>query len=169
MDQSSFQAHLDALEDVNAHVKFIPKHAMNVYTEEYQPGDFMLHMAGKLYEATEAGAVAIMRQFDTLSLADDVVDVAAFFDTPYLLNRFSGTCPEKTDPCPPEDPSRLKLPEALGKFSKPNRYRHVGERYHWLKHWRDIYDIPDWNKGRVSPKPVTIPHTTKTESTHEEL
>mmetsp|Transcript_151 Transcript_151/g.457 ORF Transcript_151/g.457 Transcript_151/m.457 type:complete len:403 (-) Transcript_151:27-1235(-) len=158
LDQSSFQDHMDKMgADVKKHVKFVPKWAMNVYTEEYRPGDFLLHMAGKLHEATPAGAVALIRQFDTLSLAEDIRDVEAFFDTPYMLNMYSGTCAvgEGGQDCPPEDKRRVKLPEPLGAMSSPDRYRHVRERYYWLKDWKDEYDVPDWNSGRVSPLPLT--------------
>lgn len=132
---------------------------MNVYTEEYRPGDFLLHMAGKLYEASTPGAIALIRQFDTLSLADDVKDIEAFFATPYVLNAFSGTCVLGDGPgeCLPEDRRRLKLPEPMAAMSFPNRYRHVGERYYWLTNWTDVYDVPGWNDGRVAPTNVIDP------------
>lgn len=164
LDQSSIQEHIDNLTDAerNDHVKVIPKYAMNVYTEEYRPGDFLLHFAGKLYEATEPGLVAIAQQFDVLSMADDIEDVAAFFRGTRLLNYYSGTC--KVDPgekqahCKPEDSRRVLLNESLGSMSTPNRYRHVGLRYYWLGDWKDKYDVPGWNDKRKSlPMPITPP------------
>ena len=161
LDQSSIQSHVDALseEEFAAHIKVVPKYAMNVYLEEYRPGDFLLHMAGKLYEATEDGLWAIANQFDILSTAEDIDDVRAFFEHRHLLNYYSGTCPVppgvRQSECKPTDPRRITLNESLGAMSSPNRYRHVGLRYYWLGHWTDKYDVPGWNEKRKSlPLPV---------------
>lgn len=161
LDQSSLQDHLDNLpaRERDAHVKVVPKYAMNVYTEEYRPGDFLLHMAGKLYESTEPGLVAIANQFDVLSMVDDVEDIKAFFRSTRLLNYYSGTCAvkagERQHACKPDDPRRILLNESLGSMSYPNRYRHVGLRYYWLGDWKDKYDVPGWDiKRRALPIPV---------------
>ena len=164
LDQSSFQDHLNKLSarERDAHVKVVPKYAMNVYTEEYRPGDFLLHMAGKLYEATEPGLFAIANQFDILSMADDVEDIKAFFRSTKLLNYYSATCAvnagQRQHSCKPEDPRRILLNETLGSMSYPNRYRHVGLRYYWLGDWKDKYDVPGWDiKKRALPLPVHAP------------
>lgn len=165
LDQSAFQEHIDNLTvaEHKEHVKVVPKYVLNVYTEEYQPGDFLLHFAGKLYEATERGIFAIATQFDTLSMVDDREDIEAFFRGPFLLNYYSGICPvakgEKQRSCPPEDPRRVKLNESLLSMSYPNRYRHVGLRYFWLKGWTDKYDVPGWDVKRKSlpiPKEIDV-------------
>jgi galactosyl transferase GMA12/MNN10 family len=134
--------------EVAAHVKHVPKWLINVYTEEYIPGDFIVHFAGKLYEATPMGISAIARQFDVLSRVDDVGKISTFFSTPYMLGSFSGTCvmgtPEN-DPnreCKPDDPRRLKLPEPLGSFSSPNRYRQLEYRSPKFAGWKDPNDVP---------------------------
>lgn len=155
LDQSAFQHFFDTEPDMKSHLKNLPKHAMNVYTEEYQPGDFLLHMAGKLYEATTTGTNALAHQFDLLSMIDDYEDVAAFFRGPYLLNFYSGICNEtdtryeQLSDCKPEDPRRIQLEEPLIHMSSPNRYRHVGLRYYWLHRWTDKYDIKGWNDNRL--------------------
>lgn len=155
LDQSALQEHLDNLTstELRAHVKIVPKYAMDVYTEEYRPGDFLLHFAGKLYEATEPGLVAIANQFDILSMVDDVEDIEAFFRGTHLLNYYSGTCDVtrggNQNECKPEDPRRITLNETLGSMSFPNRYRHVGLRYYWLGNWKDKYDVPGWDKFRL--------------------
>lgn len=148
LDQSAFQHFFDSEPDINAHLKKIPKHAMNSYTEEYRPGDFLLHMAGKLYESTTEGATAIAHQFDMLSMQEDPDDIKAFFNSRYLLNMYSGTCDISMDnsECGQEDDRRIKLNESLGSMSDPYRYRHVALRYHWMPDWKDIYDTEDWNK-----------------------
>lgn len=156
LDQSAFQHFFDTEPDMSSHLKRIPKYAMNVYVEEYRPGDFLLHMAGKLYEATTAGATAIAHQFDILSMVDDIQDIDAFFQGQYFLNAYSGTCDHREGghECKPEDPRRLKLKEPLLAMSYPYRYRHVGLRYYWLKKWHDHYDTKNWNNdGRVSFDP----------------
>ncbi|KAJ8904573.1 hypothetical protein NDN08_001091 [Rhodosorus marinus] len=158
LDQSSFQNYIDELgeEEAKKHVKYVPKWAMNVYTEEYRPGDFLLHMAGKLYEAGVEGATALMRQYDALSLAPDASYARGFLYSKYVLTYYSGLCDLRELPnrdCPPESEHRLKLEEPLGAISIPNRYRHVGERYYWLKEWKDMYDFPGWDEGKVQPKP----------------
>lgn len=165
LDQSSFQEHLDNLTEAerNMHVKIVPKYAMNVYTEEYRPGDFLLHMAGKLYEATEPGIVSIAHQFDVLSMADDREDVEAFFRSTHLLNYYSGVCKlirgQRQADCKPDDPRRLLLNESLGSMATPNRYRHVGLRYYWLGDWKDKYDVPGWDvKRKTLPLPKRPPH-----------
>ncbi|GAB0495345.1 hypothetical protein MMPV_006644 [Pyropia vietnamensis] len=143
LDQSALQHYLDSEPEAAAAMRWLPKHAMNVYTEEYRPGDFLVHMAGKLYEATTSGATAIARQFDLLSRAgDDVADVAAFFDTRYLAGGLSGLCPDEGNgsQCPPEDERRMKLAEPLGAMANPGRYKHVGLRYDWLEGWTDRHD-----------------------------
>lgn len=145
LDQSALQHYLDAEPEAAAAMRWLPKHAMNVYTEEYQPGDFLVHMAGKLYEATTAGATAIARQFDLLSRAgDNVEDVAAFFDTRYMAGGFSGLCPDEGNgsECPPEDERRMKLAEPLSAMTDTGRYKHVGLRYDWLAGWTDRHDPP---------------------------
>lgn len=164
LDQSAFQEHLDNLTkaELDQHVKIVPKYAMNVYTEEYQPGDFLIHFAGKLYEATEPGLVAIATQFDILSGVDDIEDVRAFFRGRRLLNYYSGVCPvgkgHRQSECKPNDPRRILLNESLGSMSYPNRYRHVGLRYYWLGNWKDKYDVPGWNvKRKTLPIPESAP------------
>lgn len=144
-----------------AHVKHVPKWLINVYTEEYRPGDFILHFAGKLYEATPWGIGDIARQFDVLSRVDNAEKISHFFNTRYLLNYFSGTCvmgdPQK-DPnrnCDPFDERRLRLPEPLGAFSSPNRYRQLEYRNPRIKDWKDPNDVPgatDIKVRRVLPK-----------------
>lgn len=151
LDQSAFQHFLDTEPDSSSRVKRIPKYSINVYAEEYQPGDFLLHMAGKLYEMTTAGATAVAHQFDILSTIDDIEDIEAFFQSHYLLTTYSGVCNmAEGDPhqCVPEDERRLKLKEPLITMSAPNRYRHVGLRYYWLQDWKDEYDVEGWNDGR---------------------
>lgn len=160
LDQSALQSYIDNLSvsERRAHIKIIPKHAMDVYTEEYVPGDFLIHFAGKLYEATEPGLFAIANQYDILSMVDDVEDIEAFFRGRRFLNYFSGTCNttlgDKSLACEPEDPRRILLNESLGSMSVPNRYRHVGLRYYWLGKWKDIYDTSDWD---VFKMPLKIP------------
>lgn len=160
LDQSALQSHIDNLSvsERRAHIKIIPKHAMDVYTEEYVPGDFLIHFAGKLYEATEPGLFAIANQYDILSMVDDVEDIEAFFRGRHFLNYFSGTCNttlgDKSLACEPDDPRRILLNESLGSMSVPNRYRHVGLRYYWLGKWKDIYDTSDWNVFKL---PLKIP------------
>lgn len=151
LDQSAFQHFFDTEPDVLQHVKQIPKYAMNVYLEEYRPGDFLLHMAGKLYEATTVGATAIAHQFDILSMVDDIDDIDAFFQGQYFLNAYSGSCDYRQGggECTPEDPRRIKLREPLLAMSSPNRYRHVGLRYYWLQDWQDKYDFENWNLDRM--------------------
>lgn len=156
LDQSAFAHFIDQLPDRAEHVGYVPKHLLNTYVEEFRPGDFLLHMAGKLYEATTAGATAIALQFDALSGINDVRDVAAFFDTQYLLGMYSGVCTRPNTPdshCKPGDPDRLKLNEPLSAMSAPNRYRHVGMRYYWLGGWADTYDAPNWNAAQKSFAP----------------
>lgn len=151
LDQSAFQHFLDTEPDSSSHVKRIPKYSINVYAEEYRPGDFLLHMAGKLYEMTTAGATAVAHQFDVLSTVDDIEDVESFFQSPYVLTRYSGVCDVtegNPNECLPEDNRRLKLKEPLISMSSPNRYRHVGLRYYWLGDWKDEYDVEGWNDGR---------------------
>lgn len=164
LDQSSFQEHLDNLSksEFNQHVKVVPKYAMNVYTEEYRPGDFLMHFAGKLYEATEPGIVAIAKQFDVLAMADDIEDVRAFFRGERLLGYYSAVCAvdrgHRQAECKPDDPRRIVLNESLGSMSYPNRYRHVGLRYYWLGAWKDKYDVPGWDtKRKQLPLPVAAP------------
>jgi hypothetical protein len=147
LDQSAFGSFFEK-PDVQPHVKNVPKWLINVYTEEYRPGDFVIHFAGKLYEATPDGISAIARQFDVLSRVDDVEKIRSFFSTPYLLGYFSGTCvmgtPEQ-DPnreCLPNDPRRLKMDEPLGAFSEPNRYRQLEYRIPRMKDWKDPNDVP---------------------------
>lgn len=147
LDQSAFNEFFEE-PDVKHHVKHVPKHAINVYTEEYRPGDFIVHFAGKLYEATPWGIGDIARQFDVLSRIDDTEKISHFFNTRYLLNYFSGTCvmgDPKSDPnrdCDPFDNRRLKLPEPLISFSTPNRYRQLEYRNPRIKDWKDPYDVP---------------------------
>lgn len=148
LDQSAFNDFFEKDKDAKGHVKHVPKWLINVYTEEYRPGDFIVHFAGKLYEATPEGISAIARQFDVLSRIDDIEKVSSFFTTPYLLNYYSGTCvmgsPEE-DPnrdCKPDDPRRLKLPESLGSFSTPNRYRQLEFRNPRMAGWTDPNDTP---------------------------
>lgn len=162
LDQSAFNDFFKQ-KDVDPHVKHVPKHWINVYTEEYRPGDFIVHFAGKLYEATPWGIGDIARQFDVLSRVDDTEKIASFFNTRYLLNYFSGTCvmgaPEK-DPkrdCDPFDSRRMKLPETLGSFSSPNRYRQLEYRSPRLKDWKDPNDVP----GRTD---IKIRRTVKSDS-----
>lgn len=164
LDQSSLQQHLDNLTAIerNAHVKIVPKYAMNVYTEEYVPGDFLMHFAGKLYEATEEGLVAIANQFDILSMMDDIEDIRPFFRGQHFLNYYSGTCKVsrgvKQKSCKPSDPRRIILNESLGAMSVPNRYRHVSMRYYWMDSWKDKYDVPGWDKKRRQ-LPMPLPRS----------
>ncbi|KAK1868337.1 hypothetical protein I4F81_010826 [Pyropia yezoensis] len=162
LDQSALQAVLDgdiplpplagesAPSPVDRHVRWLPKRVLDVYAEEYIPGDFLVHFAGKLYEATEAGLWSIARQFELLSRLDDVADIASFFDTRYLLNAFSGTCVKgrgQRGECKPDDPRRVRLAEPLSSLARSpdgGRYRHVGLRYFWLAGWKDKHDKPGW-------------------------
>ncbi|GAB0493972.1 hypothetical protein MMPV_005260 [Pyropia vietnamensis] len=170
LDQSALQAVLDgniplpplAGEDapspLDRHVRWLPKRVLDVYAEEYVPGDFVVHFAGKLYEATEAGLWSIARQFELLSRLDDVADIDAFFSTHYLLNAFSGTCVQargQPRECKPDDPRRVRLGEPLSSLARSpeGRYRHVGLRYFWLSGWKDKYDTPGWDQ-RVAPLAV---------------
>lgn len=148
LDQSAFNSFFTHDAEAKPHVKHVPKWLINVYTEEYRPGDFIIHFAGKLYEATPEGITAIARQFDVLSRLDGVDKVKSFFDTRYLLNYFSGTCsmpaPEK-DPnrdCQPDDHRRIRLPEPLGAMSSPNRYRQLSYRSPRMPMWKDPNDVP---------------------------
>jgi galactosyl transferase GMA12/MNN10 family len=171
LDQSSFQHHVDTIPGAKEHIRFIPKRIINVYPEEYIPGDFLLHMAGKLYEATTEGALALAHQFDVLSLVEDVEDIGAFFATPYLLSKFSGVCDghedENLECGPGPDDRRLQMREPLIAIATPNRYRHVGLRYYWLGDWTDVYDSDDWF---VSNKRFnTTSHQTSLSEFHEEL
>lgn len=152
LDQSAFQHFFDTEPDMQSHLKHIPKSSINVYTEEYRPGDFLVHMAGKLYEATTTGATAIAHQFDILSSVEDIDDVNAFFQSQYLLNAMSGVCLDPDTPdseCKPDDERRSRLKEPMIYMSEPNRYKHVGLRYYWLQDWEDKYDVEGWNDGRV--------------------
>lgn len=151
LDQSAFQHFFDSEKGAKKHVKYIPKHAMNVYIEEFRPGDFLLHMAGKLYEATTEGAIALAQQFDVLSMVDEQEDIEAFFRGQYILNYYSGLCADKDardSDCSPTDGRRMRLEESLGSMSYPKRYRHVGLRYYWMPDWKDEYDREGWNEGR---------------------
>ncbi|CAN8062899.1 unnamed protein product [Agarophyton chilense] len=158
LDQSAFQHFFDAEADTKQHVKYVPKWTINVYTEEYRPGDFVLHMAGKLYEATVPGALAVANQFDILSTVDDIEDVEPFFRTQYMLNAYSGQCVQDTEAaqdsqCRPEDERRRKLEDAPILMSSPSRYRHVALRYYWMPDWKDKYDTEDWNRSSVRFNP----------------
>lgn len=159
LDQSAFNDFMQQ-PDIKPHIKHVPKWLINVYTEEYNPGDFIVHFAGKLYEATPWGISDIARQFDVLSRVDDDEKINHFFNTRYMLNYFSGTCvmgDDKKDPnrdCNPHDPRRMRLPEPLGAFSHPNRYRQLQYRAPRFKDWKDPNDIPgatDIKKPRVIP------------------
>lgn len=144
LDQSALAEFMDA-PDAAPHVKWLPKWAMNVYTEEYRPGDFLVHMAGKLYEATPTGTAAIARQLDVFSRAEDVSLIEAFFDTRYLLGSYSGTCVVKQGEerdCPQADKRRLMLDAPLGDWSSPDRYKHVQLRHASNKGWTDAADVP---------------------------
>lgn len=163
LDQSAFNDHISKSENKH-HVKHVPKWLINVYTEEYRPGDFILHLAGKLYEATPWGTGDLARQFDVLSRIDDKVKIAHFFNTRYLLNYYSGTCvmgDPKKDPkrdCDPYDERRMRLPEPLGSFSYPNRYRQLEYRNPRLKNWKDPNDVAgatDIKKARTLPDSFT--------------
>lgn len=160
LDQSALEHYIKELTPAERddHVKFVPKHAINVYLEEYRAGDFLVHMAGKLYEATEPGLWAIANQMDIFSIVDDVKDIDAFMSSRYLLNQFSGVCPVergvKQSSCKPNDPRRFRLREPLGAMSTPNRYRHVAMRYYFLQDWQDKYDVPGWNEKRKELAPV---------------
>lgn len=165
LDQSALEHFIVTMEKEKRekHIKIVPKYAMNVYLEEYRAGDFLVHMAGKLYEATEPGLWAIANQLDIFSIVDDVKDLHAFMSSRYLLNRFSGVCPvergEKQSSCKPTDPRRFRLPEPLDAMSTPNRYRHVAMRYYFLQDWADKYDVPGWNDKRqdLSARPGAAP------------
>lgn len=157
LDQSAFNDFISP-EHVKPHIKHVPKWLINVYTEEYRPGDFIVHFAGKLYEATPWGIGDIARQFDVLSRVDNVEKISHFFNTRYLLNYYSGTCvmgDPKSDPnrdCDPLDKRRLKLKEPLISFSYPNRYRQLEYRNPNIKDWKDPNDNPgaaDVKKPRV--------------------
>lgn len=167
LDQTALQEFIDNLTAVHRdeHVKVLPKYAMDAYTEEYRPGDFLMHFAGKLYESTEPGLFAIANQFDILSMTDDVEDIEAFFRGRFFLNYYSGTCAvkrgERQHSCKPDDPRRIVLKEPLGSMSTPNRYRHVGLRYYWLGNWMDKYDVVGWQKFK---KPLAIASKEERES-----
>lgn len=147
--------------DVAPHVKHVPKWLINVYTEEYNPGDFIVHFAGKLYEATPVGITAIARQYDVLSRVDDIDKIKAFFDTRYLFGYYSGTCvmgSPAEDPqreCKPNDPRRLRLDEPMGAFSSPNRYRQLEYRNPRIKDWKDPNDLPGRADVKVPRRPTT--------------
>jgi len=144
LDQSALAEFMDA-PDARRHVKWLPKWSMNVYTEEYRPGDFLVHMAGKLYEATPAGTAAIARQLDVFSRTDDVSLIEAFFDTRYLLGYYSGTCVVKEGEdrhCGQTDGRRLRLEAPLGEWSNPDRYKHVKLRHASNRGWKDAADVP---------------------------
>lgn len=144
LDQSALDEFMASPEAV-PHVKWLPKWAMNVYTEEYRPGDFLVHMAGKLYEATPAGTAAIARQLDVFSRTEDVSLIEAFFDTRYLLGPYSGTCVVKQGEqrnCAQRDTRRLMLDAPLGDWSTPDRYKHVQLRHSSNKGWTDDADVP---------------------------
>lgn len=159
LDQTAFNTFFEKDEEAKPHVKHVPKWLFNVYTEEYRPGDFLVHFAGKLYEATPEGVTAIARQFDVLSRVDDVEKVNSFFSTRYLLNYFSGTCVmPQNDPnrdCDPHDSRRLKLPEPLGSFSSPNRYRQLEYRIPRFAEWKDPYDVPGATDIQIRRKKAT--------------
>lgn len=153
LDQSAIQYFVDNEKNREQHVQYMPKWSINVYTEEYRAGDFILHMAGKLYEATTGGALAVAHQFDILSRAHDIEDVKAFFHSQYFLNFYSGICVQNTNDamdseCKPEDARRRKLNEALASMSSASRYRHVAMRYYWLQNWKDEHDVGDWGEDR---------------------
>ncbi|PXF47050.1 hypothetical protein BWQ96_03127 [Gracilariopsis chorda] len=155
LDQSAFQHFFDTERGIEEHVRYVPKWAMNVYAEEYQAGDFVVHMAGKLYEATTKGALAVAHQFDVLSTVAEQEDIEAFFRTQYMLNYYSGICVHNSaqardSECKPDDERRLRLKEALSTMSSPTRYRHVALRYYWMPDWRDKYDTPNWNADSVA-------------------
>jgi len=158
LDQSALQHFLAKDENREKHLKMIPKHAINVYTEEYRPGDFILHMAGKLYEATVPGATALIRQFDLLSQVDDLDHVASFFNTRVLLGPLSGQClVKKGEPngCDQNDPRRRFLDEPLIRMSTPNRYRHAAYRTTLKDNiWRDPHDVKGWEVRKNPRKPV---------------
>lgn len=163
LDQSAFNNFFETDAEVRKHVKYVPKWLINVYTEEYRAGDFIVHFAGKLYEATPEGITAIARQFDVLSRIDEAEKVAAFFDTQYMLNYFSGTCvmgaPEK-DPnreCRPDDARRMKLPEPLKAFSTPNRYRQLEYRSPGHAGWKDPHDVPGATDIKIRRVKVEAP------------
>lgn len=164
LDQSALNDFISHA-DVKPHVKHVPKWLINVYTEEYRPGDFIVHFAGKLYEATPWGIGDIARQFDVLSRVDDAEKIAHFFNTRYLLNYFSGTCvmgDPKKDPnrdCNPLDERRLRLPEPLGSFSVPNRYRQLEYRSPRLKEWKDPNDVPGATDIKVRRVPKEDNHS----------
>lgn len=162
LDQSAFNSFFTGDAEVKKHVKNVPKWLINTYTEEYNPGDFIVHFAGKLYEATPVGIGAIARQFDVLSRVDDVEKISSFFNTRYLLNYYSGTCVMGTaekDPnrdCGPLDPRRLKLPEPLGSMSHPNRYRQLEYRNPTIKDWKDPFDVPGATDIKIRRIPASM-------------
>lgn len=176
LDQSALQHFFDTEKDIAEHVKYVPKYAINVYVEEYRAGDFVLHMAGKLYEATTKGAIALANQFDVLSMADDVEDVDAFFRGQHVLNRYSGVCVgvNHDSECAPTDARRTRLEEPLGSMSSPKRYRHVALRYYWIPDWTDAYDKEGWNDGRKvfdggAHHDETVQSARQSLGTHDEL
>ena len=174
LDQSALQSLLDGLHprERDLHIKFVPKYALNVYLEEYRPGDFLVHMAGKLYEATENGLYAIANQLDLFSKVEDLEGIKSFFESRYLLGMYSGLCPiqlgQSQHDCKYGDPRRMKLNESLGSMSIPNRYRHVGLRYSWLKNWKDKYDAPDWNRKKKEMPVVEMPQIPLLAAEHDE-
>jgi len=152
LDQSAIQHYLAQTNNSRDRIKFLPKHVINVYTEEYRPGDFLVHMAGKLYEATVPGATAITRQFDLLSRQEDHASVRAFFNTRFLLNGYSGHCRitqkeynNKQLNCPQNDERRARLKRPMQDMSTPNRYVHSSLRQPSLKNWKDKWDVAGWN------------------------
>uniref|UniRef100_A0A7S3A506 Nucleotide-diphospho-sugar transferase domain-containing protein n=3 Tax=Rhodosorus marinus TaxID=101924 RepID=A0A7S3A506_9RHOD len=153
LDQSALQYHINQLppEEKEKNLKILPKHIINVYTEEYIPGDFIVHMAGKLYEATTPGTVAIARQFDLFSFQEDVENIRAFFSTRYLLNYYTGYCKvtEETysKECKHPDDRRLMMKQSLGDCSKESRYWHtVWRDKNRDAPWTDKHDVPGWDE-----------------------
>eukprot|EP00189_Rhodosorus_marinus_P013233 CAMPEP_0184744234 /NCGR_PEP_ID=MMETSP0315-20130426/7050_1 /TAXON_ID=101924 /ORGANISM="Rhodosorus marinus, Strain UTEX LB 2760" /LENGTH=391 /DNA_ID=CAMNT_0027215893 /DNA_START=167 /DNA_END=1342 /DNA_ORIENTATION=+ len=177
LDQSALQEHIHRLppKERESNIKIIPKHIINVYTEEYKPGDFIVHMAGKLYEATTQGAVAIARQFDLFSLQDDVENIRAFFSTRYLLNYYTGYCKVTKETwereCKHPDDRRTMMKQTLGDCSKESRYWHTQWRDKSRDTpWTDEHDVPGWNEStRASLLRRAMQKETETKENDEEL
>ncbi|GAQ84960.1 hypothetical protein KFL_002140140 [Klebsormidium nitens] len=118
-------------------VKYVAKHACNVYPEEYRPGDYIVHLAGKLYAAGMKGCLALTRQFDALSILDSLPHIDSFFNDKHLL-----TLPGNQFKDGFENLPELELARPLIDISYPDRYWHIRRMFPHLQDWYDHYD-PD--------------------------
>ena len=74
---------------------------MRFDVQEYRPGDYIVHLAGKLYAAGMKGCLALTRQFDALSILDSLPHIDSFFNDKHLLtlpgNQFKVSPSEAVD------------------------------------------------------------------------